>query len=144
MSENISSQPESGQLEPTWPAASSNPGQVMRAGVPAPTAASAVSTSGNAVAALVLSIASWVFCPVVFAIIALVFAHLGKKEIEASGGYRHGMELVTAARIVAWINIGLWAALLVIGLIIGFVVLVAGGLSSVTPGSLGIGSAGVN
>lgn len=110
--------------EPTWPAA-------------APSQGEQVSTSGNAIAALVLAIASWVVCPIVFAIVALVFASLGQKEIAASGGTRHGGELVTAARIVAWINIGLWAALIVIALVIGFVVLVAGGLASITTGSGG-------
>ena len=110
--------------EPTWPAA-------------APSQGEQVSTSGNAIAALVLAIASWVVCPIVFAIIALVFSSLGQKEIAASGGTRHGGELVTAARIVAWINIGLWAALIIIALVIGFVVLVAGGLASITPGSGG-------
>lgn len=94
-------------------------------------------TSGNAIAALVLAIASWVVCPIVFAVIALIFASLGRKEIAASGGTRHGMELVTASRIVAWINIGLWAALLVIGLIVGIIVLLLGGIASVTPGSVG-------
>ena len=110
--------------EPTWPAA-------------APSQGEQVSTSGNAIAALVLAIASWVVCPIVFAILALVFSSLGQKEIAASGGTRHGGELVTAARIVAWINIGLWAALIIIALVIGFVVLVAGGLASITPGSDG-------
>ena len=125
------------QPEPTWPSAAPDSGQVVPVSPVWPTAAAQVSTSGNAIAALVLSIASWVVCPIVFAIIALVFASLGKKEIEASGGLRHGVELVMAARIVAWINIGVWAALLVIGLIVGFVVLVAGGLASLTPGSVG-------
>jgi len=100
-------------------------------------AATQGATSGNAIAALVLAIASWVVCPIVFAVIALIFASLGRKEIAASGGTRHGMELVTAARIVAWINIGLWAALLVIGLIVGIIVLLLGGMASVTPGSVG-------
>lgn len=129
------SEPAPGQPEPTWPTTAPAPASAL-----ATTRATAapVSTSGNAIAALVLSIASWVVCPIIFAIIALVFAHLGKKEIEASGGLRQGTELVTAARIVAWVNIGLWAGLLAIGLIIGVVVLVAGGLASVTPGSLGV------
>lgn len=112
------------QPDPTWPAAAPSQGEQF-------------STSGNAIAALVLAIASWVVCPIVFAIVALVFASLGQKEIAASGGTRHGSELVTAARIVAWINIGLWAALIVIALVIGFVVLVAGGMASITPGSGG-------
>ncbi len=119
MSETTPSPPDS-----TWPAT-------------APSQSEQVSTSGNAIAALVLAIASWVVCPIVFAIIALVFSSLGQKEIAASGGTRQGGELVTAARIVAWINIGLWAALIVIALVIGFVVLVAGGLASITPGSGG-------
>ncbi|MDA3021817.1 MAG: DUF4190 domain-containing protein [Actinomycetota bacterium] len=115
--------------ESSWPAAPPGAGSVNTVAQGA--------TSGNAIAALVLSIASWVVCPIVFAIIALIFASLGRKEIEASGGARHGMELVTAARIVAWINIGLWAALLVIGLIVGVILLLAGGIASVTPSSVG-------
>jgi len=73
-------------------------------------------TEGTAIAALVLAIASFVICPVVPAIVALVLAQSAKRNIEAARGQRSGHGLVTAARIIAWINIGL--AVLVVFLIV--------------------------
>jgi hypothetical protein len=71
-------------------------------------------TSNNAVVALILSVVSWVVCPIIAAIVALVFANLAGKEIEASGGRVQGQGLVTASRWVAWINIGVFAAAIVL------------------------------
>lgn len=82
---------------------------------PAPAYAAAPSTSSNAIIALVLSILSWVVCPLVPAIIALVFANMATKEIDASGGRVGGQGMVTASKIVSWINIGLYAAAIVVG-----------------------------
>ena len=42
--------------------------------------------SGNSIAALVLSIASWAIFPIVLAIVALVFANKAEKEITTSNG----------------------------------------------------------
>ena len=64
-------------------------------------------TSGTAIAALVLAICSFVVFPVVPAIIALVLARSASDDIDSSGGRVSGSGLVTAARIVAWINLGL-------------------------------------
>lgn len=72
-------------------------------------------TSSNAIVALVLAVLSWAVCPLVPAIVALVFANMATKEIAASGGQLEGQGLTTAAKIVAWINIGLWGAGLVVG-----------------------------
>jgi hypothetical protein len=69
--------------------------------------------------ALVLSIASFVVCPLIPAVIALVLASQAKQEIAYSGGRVGGDGLVTASRVVAWINIGLcvgFLALLVLGI----------------------------
>lgn len=66
-------------------------------------------TSGTAIAALVLAIGSFVVLPVVPAIIALVLARSAGSDIDSSGGRVSGSGLVTAARIVAWINLGLSA-----------------------------------
>lgn len=74
-------------------------------------------TSGSAIVALVLSIVSWLVCPIIPAIVALVFANRGAKEIAASGGLVSGDGLITASKVIAWINIGFWAALFVIGLL---------------------------
>lgn len=78
-------------------------------------------SSNSATVALVLAIVSWVACPIVAAIIALIFASKGSKEIKASNGWITGDGLVLAARIIAWLNIGImvlalgfWVVLFVI------------------------------
>lgn len=62
-------------------------------------------TNNNAIIALVLAIVSWAICPIVAAIVALVFASKAKKEIDQSGGWQTGSGFVTAAKIISWINI---------------------------------------
>lgn len=62
-------------------------------------------TASDAVVALVLAILSWVVCPVILAIVALVFASKAKNAIAASNGWIEGSGLVTAAKIIAWLNI---------------------------------------
>ena len=62
-------------------------------------------TNNNAIIALVLAIVSWAVCPIVAAVVALVFASKAKKEIDQSGGWQTGTGFVTAAKIIAWINI---------------------------------------
>lgn len=88
-------------------------------------------TSNNAIVALVLAISAWVVFPVsiVFSIIAVVFASMASKEIKASGGMLAGQGMVTASRIVSWINIGLWIAVAAFGLIFLVIVLLAGAAS---------------
>jgi len=96
---------------------------------PQPGYAAAPQTSSNAIVALVLAITSWVICPIVTAVVALVLASSAAKEIEASGGRVQGAGLVTAARIVSWVNIGLWAALLVVGAFFLVLAIVAGAVN---------------
>lgn len=86
---------------------------------PAPWGA-APQTDGTAVAALVCAIASFVVCPVILAVVALVLAHSSDRTITASAGARTGHGLNTAARWIAWINLVL--AVLVVLLILGLVV----------------------
>lgn len=74
-------------------------------------------TSTKAVVALVLAIASFAVCPVVPAIVALVLASGARAEIHASGGRLTGDGLVTAAKVIAWINLGLAVAAVVVLLI---------------------------
>lgn len=77
-------------------------------------------TSSDAVISFVLALLAWVACPVVLAIIALVFASKARNAINASGGWVNGDGLVTAAKVIAWVNIvvfglgGLLFALLVV------------------------------
>ncbi|MCU1450214.1 MAG: putative rane protein, partial [Acidimicrobiales bacterium] len=74
-------------------------------------------TENLAVIALILAIASFVVCPVIPAIVALVLGSNAKKKIAMSGGALTGDGLVTAATIVAWVNIGL-AALAIVGIVL--------------------------
>ncbi len=83
-------------------------------------------TSSNAIVALVLGILSWPVCPVIFAIVALVFAAKADKEIAASGGRVGGSAFVLAAKLLSWINIGVFVAVLVLGLFAVLFLTVAG------------------
>jgi hypothetical protein len=89
-------------------------------------------TSSSAIVALVLAIASWAVCPFVFAIVALVFASKADREIQRSGGSLEGGGLSTAAKIVAWINIGVTLAVVVVVIVIVIVIAIAGGLEQIT------------
>jgi len=60
-----------------------------------------------AVASLVLSIASFIVCPVVPAILGLIFGYLSLTKIEESLGALGGSELARAGIIISWINIGI-------------------------------------
>jgi hypothetical protein len=71
-------------------------------GYPAP-----VRTDGTAIAALILSIASFVICPVIPAIIALVLIPGSRATIRAAGGAVEGESLLTAAKIISLIHLGL-------------------------------------
>lgn len=60
-----------------------------------------------AIVALVLAALSYVSCPIVFAIVALILGNSAEKEIKSSGGWVTGDGLITATKILAWINIGI-------------------------------------
>lgn len=148
--------PPSGSSEPpVWPAHAAAPAPPPYPGSPAPTASpvgypapgypvgypapgygapgyaypTPPTTSTNAIVGLVLAILSWVLCPIVPAIVALVLAKNSDEEIRASGGRVSGEGLNIATRIVSWINIGVWGAIL---LIVGafFLVLFVAGIAS--------------
>jgi hypothetical protein len=70
--------------------------------------------SNDAVVALVAAIASWVICPIVPSIVALVYAGRARRAILASGGALTGSGMVTAARVLAWVHLVLAAVLLVV------------------------------
>lgn len=79
--------------------------------------------------ALILSILSWVVCPIIPAIIALVLAKQSNDEIAASAGRVGGEGLNTASKIISWINIGLYAAIAVILGAVFLIAIVAGAAS---------------
>lgn len=64
-------------------------------------------TDGTAIAALIVSIVSWVACPIIAAVVALALAHAAGNKIDASAGRLSGHGLVRAAQIIAWVQIGL-------------------------------------
>jgi hypothetical protein len=68
------------------------------------------STEPKAIIALVFAIGSFVVLPLLPAIIALVLAGSARRDIDGSGGRLSGSGLVTAAKIVSWVNIGLCVA----------------------------------
>ncbi len=93
-------------------------------------------TEGMAIAALVLAIVSFVVCPVIPAIVALAMVPSARRNIEASGGALEGLGLLTAAKIVSWINLGLWF-LLICFYVVVFVVIATN--SSTGSTALGLG-----
>lgn len=112
-----------------WPA-TADPATWPVAAAAAPVAAVGPTTSSNAIISLILAIVSWAVCPIAPAIVALVFASMATKEIDAAGGRIEGRGLVTASRIVSWINIGFWAAVILVGLFVLLIVLIAGGAAN--------------
>ena len=115
---------------PAYPEGGAYPPPAYPGYAAAPVAA-APATSSNAIIALILAIVSWAVCPIIPAIVALILAHSAAKEIAASGGRIQGGGLVTAARIVSWVNIGLWAAVVVVGGFFLVLAVVAGGMGDV-------------
>ncbi len=89
-------------------------------------------TSTYAVVSLVLAIGSFVLCPLILSIAALVVASSASKEIDASHGWIIGDGMVKAAKIIAWINIALTIVVL-----IAVVVLAVAATSSSTGSSMG-------
>jgi hypothetical protein len=84
--------------------------------------AAAPATNSNATIALVCAALSWFMCPLVLAIVGVVFGRKAQREIAESGGTQGGEGLAKAAVIISWINIGFW---LFFGLIYVVIVLIA-------------------
>ena len=83
-----------------------------------PTYQPAIPTSGTAIAALVLAIASFVVFPVVPALVALFVSSRAKREIRRSGGVLPGETLAQAATIVAAVNLWLVAFSLLLAAVV--------------------------
>ncbi len=62
-------------------------------------------TPASATAALVLSVLSFLVCPIVLAVVALILAASARRDIDAGRGAVGGEGIVTASRIVAVLNI---------------------------------------
>jgi len=78
-------------------------------------------TEGTAITALVLAIVSFVVCPIIPAVVALFMCPGARRKIEGSGGALTGEGLVTAAKIISWVNIGLWGAGIALFVVLGII-----------------------
>jgi hypothetical protein len=78
-------------------------------------------TEGKAIVGLILAIGSWVVCPLVLAIVAIVLAGQSNRAIDASGGRLEGRGINTATKVISWINV----VLTVLAIIAGVILLVA-------------------
>lgn len=87
-----------------------------QAGYAQPGYGQAQETASRAIVVLVCAIASFVVVPFIPAVVALALAGGAQQQIAQSGGRLTGDGLVRAGRIVAWINVGL-TALVVVGII---------------------------
>ena len=74
-------------------------------------------SSGKATASLVLGILGLVFCPLICSVLALVFGHQGRNEIDGSGGRISGRGVATAGIILGWVGLVIWGLLFALGII---------------------------
>ena len=81
--------------------------------------APAVPTNGKATASMVLGILGLVILYLIGPILALVFGHQAKNEIDASGGTQGGRGMAVAGIVMGWIGIGFAILFLAIWLITG-------------------------
>ena len=88
-----------------------------------------VRTDSKAIVGLVLSISSWLLCPVILAVVALVLAAQSDREIAQSGGWVQGGTLNTATRWISWINIVFVVLLVVFGIVLVVVSLSTGSIT---------------
>jgi hypothetical protein len=88
-------------------------------------------TESKAIIALVLAIASFVAFPLIPAIVALVLAGQARQAIDTSGGRLTGAGLVTAAKVISWINIA-FCVLVIVLVVVAFGLFASVGVSAVT------------
>ncbi|MHB8894010.1 MAG: DUF4190 domain-containing protein [Candidatus Geothermincolia bacterium] len=72
---------------------------------------------GMAIASLVAGIVAWVFCPVIAAVLAVVFGYIAKRNIKESNGALGGEGFATAGIILGFVHLGL-TLLVVIAIVI--------------------------
>ncbi len=77
-------------------------------------------TSGQATASMVLGILGLLGLYLIGPVLALVFGHMAKRDIEASGGTLGGAGMATAGIVMGWIGVGFTILFVVLWLIIGF------------------------
>ena len=95
-------------------------------------------TEGTATAALVCSILSWVVCPVILAVAALVLAAQARRRIAESGGTLDGDSQIKAAKWLAWINIAIFGLFAVLGIVLVIIAVAFGDGGSSSEFGLGL------
>jgi hypothetical protein len=113
--------PEGAQPQAQWPPPQGAQPQAQwpppQGGYVAPTP-----TSGKATGALILGIAGIFFCPLICAVLALVFGYQARAEIDQSGGRIGGRGQATAGIVLGWVGVGLvilFIGLIVLGIAVG-------------------------
>jgi hypothetical protein len=74
----------------------------------------APSTSGWAIASLILSLANWVILPGVGAILGVIFGHIALGEIKRSQGHVEGRGLAMAGLIIGYVSLALFVCVLAV------------------------------
>ena len=88
--------------------------------MPSPQYAPAPPTNTMAIVSLVASIVSWVFIPIIAAIVGVITGHMARHEIKNSYGAQGGDGLALAGLIVSYLNLATYCfALLFFVLIFG-------------------------
>lgn len=85
------------------------PAPVSAAPPPVYAAPEAPTTSGLAVASLIMGILGWFMLPLIGNVLAIIFGHMAKNEIARSGGRLTGDGLATVGLILGYIGVGVWA-----------------------------------
>ena len=89
------------------------------------------STNGLAVASLVFGILSWVLCPFIGGIVAVICGHVAQSQIKRTG--ESGSGLATTGLILGYLHIGGWIAFGVFWLFLFGGLAVVGALATATP-----------
>jgi len=93
--------PPQAPMQPFTPGAQAPPGYAP------PPMMRVVPTDGLAIASLVLSISSFIFCPFFAAILGLVFGYISLNHIAEQKGALGGEPLARAGIIIGWVHLGL-------------------------------------
>lgn len=72
-------------------------------------------TNGFAIAALILGIVAWP----IGSILALIFGHIAKNQIDATGGIQGGRGMAVAGIVLGWIGIAALIVLIVVFVAVG-------------------------
>lgn len=82
-----------------------------------PPAAAPPPTPGQAVGALVVSIAGLVFCPLIASVVGLVLGYQAKRRIDGSGGALGGRAVALAAIVLGWVGVVVYGAVVALAVL---------------------------